>query len=113
MSEIDRLRVRVDELLAMNNAALERERKATTMQHRLGLWADSLWPDRTVATRLTKLHEEALELASHTSPYNLREEAADCAIVLFDLAAVAGFDLLDAIEAKMAKNVEKHGGTWK
>lgn len=114
VEEVSRLQLRVEELIAMNNAA----RKATTMQHRIRLWADSLWPDRTVRNRLHKFAQEAFELDLHRHrdnlpPENLREEAADCAIVLFDLAAVAEFDLLDAIAAKMAKNLEKHGGTWK
>lgn len=80
-------------------------------QDTIGQWLNTLIPDRTIHTTLSKLAEEVGELREASqllgkvgSYQNIKEEAADCVILLNDLAYVMGFDLYAEVGRKMAIN---------
>lgn len=104
---------RIDELLAANNRTLEEKRQAEQRlrflwpQYRISRWADATFGKQSLNSRFNKLKEEVDELfEAHRAvdEHGLRMEAADVAIVLMHLAEVAGFDLMLAIQEKMAVN---------
>ena len=105
--------VRIDELLAANNRSLEEKRQIEQRlrflwpQDRISRWVDSTFGKQTIDSRFRKLKEEVDELFEahrNADEQGLRMEAADVAIVLMHLAEVAGFDLMLAIQEKMAVN---------
>lgn len=64
-------------------------------------WADSAFPKRTVQSALIKFFSEIGELADDPSKPG---EYADVCILVFDLAAMHGVDLAQAIRDKLAIN---------
>lgn len=64
-------------------------------------WADSAFPKRTVQSALIKFFSEIGELADDPSKSG---EYADVCILVFDLAAMHGVDLAQAIRDKLAVN---------
>ena len=104
---------RIDELLAANNRSLEEKRAAEQRlrflwpQESISRWVDETFGKQTLNGRFGKLKEEVDELfEAHRAADEdgLRMEAADVAIVLMHLAEVAGFDLMLAVQEKMAIN---------
>jgi len=80
-----------------------------SLQQRIGEWGDRTFPRSTLHSIHAHLSDEVAELADdilgdHDYLTGMREEAADCAILLFQLAHHAGFDLLSEIERKFAVN---------
>jgi NTP pyrophosphatase (non-canonical NTP hydrolase) len=80
-------------------------------QDTVGQWLDTLIPDRTIQSTLKKLAEEVGELQEAAdslgkvgSYQNIKEESADCIILLNDLAYVMGFNLMDEVNTKMKIN---------
>jgi predicted house-cleaning noncanonical NTP pyrophosphatase (MazG superfamily) len=73
----------------------------------IGLWADSIKPDRTMSACALKLVEEASEFMA--SGGTDMEEVADILIVALDACYVAGVDPLEIISKKMLKNKAR---TW-
>lgn len=107
---------RITELLAANNRTLEERRAAEQKlrflwpQERIAEWADGQFGRQTLDNRFRKLKEELDELFEAyraADEHGLRMEAADVAIVLMHLAHVAGFDLMLAVQEKMAINLAR------
>ena len=78
-------------------------------------WAEETFgPIHNPARVAARANEEMAELlraaTSEAPPFALVEEAADVVIVLARLVHVAGGDLWQAVEAKMAVNPER---TWR
>lgn len=111
----------------LSNRALQ----ITRTQARIGAWGDScpavqaknehvkigllghLHKHAPVFAALEKLAEEVDELIREIVDREAFDrELADVAIVVFRIAHLRGFPLLDAIEAKMLEVVAKHGGLW-
>jgi hypothetical protein len=79
------------------------------MQTLIKNWADSVYPNRTAQSALTKMvMEEIPELIAGGIDDPL--EFADIAILLFDAAALLGIDIEQAVKDKMAINVARR---WK
>lgn len=68
-------------------------------------WADEVFPDRTISEAVFKMKKELLELegSKHLDP----GEFADVAILLLDIAHLAGVDIAKAVEDKMRVNVAR------
>ena len=65
-------------------------------------WADQTFPDRTIGEAILKLKKELAEL--DTAGYLDAGEFADVAILLLDIAQLAGIDIATAVANKMAIN---------
>ena len=65
-------------------------------------WADRTFPDRTIGEAILKLKKELAEL--DTASYLDAGEFADVAILLLDIAQLAGIDIATAVANKMAIN---------
>lgn len=93
----------------------DRYRMTTDVQDRIGEWGDVTFPDSTVYSITEHFLEEVDEV--HEAVFvdqewgdgDLPTEAADCAILLFQLAHRAGFDLIAEVERKFAVNQQR---TW-
>ncbi|QPB11366.1 hypothetical protein [Providencia phage Kokobel2] len=68
-------------------------------------WANDIFPDRTVDEAILKMNKEVGELDD--SKFLDAGEFADVAILLFDIAYLAGIDIERAIENKMAINMKR------
>lgn len=68
-------------------------------------WADEVFPDRTISEAVFKMKKELLELegSKHLDP----GEFADVAILLLDIAHLAGVDIAKAVEDKMRVNMAR------
>lgn len=68
-------------------------------------WADEVFPDRTISEAVFKMKKELLELegSKHLDP----GEFADVAILLLDIAHLAGVDIAAAVEDKMKINMRR------
>lgn len=77
-------------------------------QRLIANWANDVFPDRTVDEAILKMNKEVAELDE--SKFLDAGEFADVAILLFDIAYLAGIDIERAIENKMAVNV---GRVWR
>lgn len=93
----------------------------TNLQERIGAWGDETFPydkandgDKEASLGILYHLEDEWEeledeLVVHEWPLldsevdNIAYEAADMAILLFRLAHIVGFDLLDAVERKFAE----------
>lgn len=77
-----------------------------TFQDRLGAWGDRTFPHSTFTSKLSHLDDEVRELWAaplRDRPHDaIREEAADCFMLLCHVAHAEGFDLLAAAEEKFA-----------
>lgn len=73
----------------------------TEFQREISTWAAQTFPGQTPASKVEHLIEEVNELRDNPSD---GEEMADCVILLFNLAEMGGFDLLEEARKKMAKN---------
>lgn len=69
-------------------------------------WADEVFPDRTITNALTKMVME--EIPEYMMAQNDPLELADIAILLYDVAHLAGVDLDSAIRRKMLHNYQRH-----
>ncbi len=81
-------------------------------QNRLGIWADSVFGDRTGNSGGLTMHliEEVVEL--HENPKDLLEYA-DCIMLIIDKARIEGFtmfDIEDACEKKLKINIKRKWG---
>lgn len=84
-------------------------------QAEIAAWADETFgPAPSKARIAARANEEMAELLRHTTadgdPAAITEEAADVVIILFRLARECGVDLMQAVDAKMAKNRQR---VWK
>lgn len=84
-----------------------------TFQNEVGEWALKTFPASTLKSKALHLKKEANELVRATSSSNienLKEECADCLILLSNIAYFAGFDLLEQGKLKMVINKKRK---WK
>lgn len=89
------------------------------LQDEIGEWADATFPKSNRDTILSHFSEEVVEFQHACNPIfpdypNAGEEfveAADCVILLLHFAHRVGFDLQEAIEAKMAVNRSREWNT--
>lgn len=100
---------------AQLEAATIQRRTMTDLQQRIGEWGDKTFPRATLHSIHDHLSDEVEELADnimgdHDYLVGMQEEAADCAILLFQLAHHAGFDLLANVEDKFATNQLRQWG---
>ena len=79
-------------------------------QTELGEWGDKTFPRSDAKSVASHFEEESKELVfsvldnQSASDESIREEAADCALLLFHLAHKMGFSLFAAINAKFEIN---------
>jgi NTP pyrophosphatase (non-canonical NTP hydrolase) len=78
----------------------------TALQHEVSEWAEKRWPDADILSKIRKLTEEVGELAEAAARFasmqtdedigetyhHLREEAADCQLVLLHIFKLLGID---------------------
>jgi NTP pyrophosphatase (non-canonical NTP hydrolase) len=72
------------------------------LQARVNEWDDATFPHRTARSIVVHLRREVAELADELEQGGAATEAADCFLLLLDLAGFLGFSLHDAGEAKFA-----------
>jgi len=78
-----------------------------SLQHLITSWADEVMPQRTITNALTKLVME--EIPEYLTSQHDPMELADCAILIYDIAHLAGIDLEKAMRDKMEINKNR---TW-
>ncbi len=71
------------------------------LQREISSWATVTFPGQTVESKLAHLKDEVDELIQAPGD---GEEMADCVILLFNLAELQGFDLIEEARRKMEKN---------
>lgn len=79
----------------------------TSVQERIAAWGSATFPNGTVHGVAAHMGEEVDELFYSTrdgNAENAKDEVADIVILAIQYASVAGFNLYEAIEAKMARN---------
>lgn len=97
-------------LIAQREAAAKREAHGLPeLQSEIGEWGDETFPNATLESVRAHFDEEAAELHDSSNPVDLREETADCAMLLIQIAHHAGFDLDQAIRDKLEINRKR---TW-
>ncbi len=77
------------------------------LTNRIVGWADKTFPNRTQQSALLKMYEEIGELVKDPKK---PDEYADICIMLFDLAAMNGVNIAQAVEHKMYVNEHR---TWR
>lgn len=89
----------------------------TDLEKQIKTFADERWPNRTPFSKLRKLGEEFGELSEACAKWgehakfgriaDIKEEAADMAIVLADFVALLGGSLHEEMVKKMRVNVRR------
>lgn len=75
------------------------------LQGFIAKWADSVFPNRTITNAIQKLVLE--EIPEYLTSQHDPMELADIAILVYDIAHLAGVDLEKAIKEKMKINIER------
>lgn len=73
-------------------------------QASISTWAKETFGEPTSLELVVDRFLEEVEELQTGAPEDLPDECADCMIVLLQVAATAGFDLQEAIDAKMKIN---------
>ena len=79
-------------------------------QAEIGTWAKHTFPGSTDKAKLLHLQKEVQELQSATTPDAMKEEAADCLLILLHFCDAHGFSLLEAAKAKHEINRKRKWG---
>lgn len=86
----------------MTNDNLFGEELQDNLQLRIHRWANRVFPNRTIHSALLKMYGEISECIDNPSDPG---EWADVGILLFDLAAMNGVNIVNAMSAKMEINI--------
>lgn len=78
------------------------------LQNDIHAWRSSTFPEQTPVELINRMSLEFQELMTATDEGRI-EEAADVVIMLFGLAGLLDFDLLEEVRKKMAINKQR---TW-
>lgn len=84
---------------------VKEERSVEYLQKSIADWADEQFPERTITNALSKLVME--EIPEYLTSQHDPMELADIAILVFDIAHLAGIDLEEAVNMKMAINKQR------
>jgi len=79
------------------------------LQDDVGLWGEETFPNATSHSIICHLEKEVKELKGYLLDSQLKEECADCFLLLLHLAHRGRFSLLDEARKKMAINYRR---TW-
>ena len=100
LERIDRL---MEHSSPMPDVTLDNDGEAAeTISDLIVGWADEVFPDRTITNAINKLVLE--EIPEYLLAQDNPMELADLAILIYDIAHLAGVDLDDAIRKKMKVN---------
>lgn len=77
------------------------------LQEIIGKWGEDTFPEATLDGIIAHLKKEVSELAERHDP----QESADCLILLFHHAYLAGYDLLAEAQKKLQINKKRKWGT--
>lgn len=79
-------------------------------QAEVGVWAKFTFPGSTDMAKLVHLRKEVQELYNATTLDGMKEEAADCLLILLHFCDAHGFSLFEAAKAKHEINRKRKWG---
>lgn len=85
-----------------NTQVVTKGQSVACLQKSISDWADEQFPERTITNALSKLVME--EIPEYLTSQHDPMELADIAILVFDIAHLAGIDLGEAVSVKMGIN---------